>query len=200
MAHFVINGRKIGGDGKVFIIAEGCDNHMGDLDTAKEMARLAKLAKCDCIKFQHHLPDEEMLKEVPMSSNFNIPLYEFLKLHALKLEQHAQLKKYCEAIGIQYLCTPFSLKAAYELNEIAVDAFKIGSGEMTDIPTLNKIAEIGKPMIVSTGMSAIAEIERTYNALTRTGVAFALMNCVSEYPPKYDDMNLNFQWGVFKTH
>ena len=70
------------GDGqKVFIIAEGCDNHMGDLEVAKEMCRQAKLAGADCIKFQHHLPDEEMLKDVPMSSNFDIPLYDFLKLH-----------------------------------------------------------------------------------------------------------------------
>jgi N-acetylneuraminate synthase len=189
---FSIKGRRIGSGCGVFIIAEGCDNHLGDLDAAKEMARLAKLARCDCVKFQHHLPDEEMLKDVPMSSNFNVPLYEFLKRHALTLDQHVQLKEYCEEIGIQYLCTPFSLKAAQELNEIGVDAFKIGSGEMTDLPTLEKIAKMGKPMIVSTGMSTTEEIERTYNALVGEGVEFALMNCLSEYPPKYEDLNLNF--------
>lgn len=186
-----IKDRLIGENQPVFIIAEGCDNHMGDLDTAKEMCRQAKLAGCDCIKFQHHLPDEEMLKDVPMSSNFDIPLYDFLKLHALTLDQHVALKKYCEEIGILYLCTPFSLKAAYELNEIGVDAFKIGSGEMTDIPSLVKIAELGKPMIVSTGMSDLDEIERTYQALEATGVDFAFTNCLSEYPPKYEDVNLN---------
>ena len=81
----------------------------------------------------------------------------------MTLEQHAELMKYCREIGIQYLCTPFSLKAAYELNEIGVDAFKIGSGEMTDIPSLVKIAQIGKPMIISTGMSTLDEIQRTYD-------------------------------------
>lgn len=185
-----IGGRIIGDQQPVFIIAEGCDNHMGDLATAKEMCRQAKLAGCDCIKFQHHLPDEEMLKDVPMSSNFDTPLYDFLKLHALTLEQHVELKRYCEEIGIIYLCTPFSLKAAYELNEIGVEAFKIGSGEMTDIPTLVKIAELGKPMIVSTGMCSLDEIERTYDALVKTGVKFAFTNCLSEYPPKYEDVNL----------
>lgn len=174
----------------VYIIAEGCDNHMGDIDVAKEMCRLAKLAGCDCIKFQHHLPDEEMLKDVPMSSNFDIPLYDFLKLHALTLEQHKELMAYCEEIGIDYLCTPFSLKAAYELDEIGVKMFKIGSGEMTDVPTLKKIAELGKTMIVSTGMSTIDEIARTYNELIKYDIPIAFTNCTSEYPPQYEDVNL----------
>ena len=72
-----INKKKIGLGNPVYIIAEACDNHMGSLDAAKEMGRQAKLAGCDCIKFQHHLPDEEMLPDVPMTSNFDIPLYEF---------------------------------------------------------------------------------------------------------------------------
>ncbi len=185
-----IENRTIGEGCPVFVIAEGCDNHMGDMETAKEMCRLAKLAGADCIKFQHHLPDEEMLKDVPMTSNFDIPLYEFLKLHALTLDQHVELMNYCKEIGIMYLCTPFSLKAAYELNEIGVSAFKIGSGEMTDIPTLQAIARLGKPMIVSTGMCTMEEITRTYDALAESGVPFAFTNCLSEYPPKYEDVNL----------
>ena len=186
-----IGDRKIGDNNPVYIIAEGCDNHMGDLDTAMQMCKMAKLAGADCIKFQHHLPDEEMLKETPMSSNMEIPLYDFLKLHALSLDQHVKLMDYCNEIGIDYLCTPFSLKAAYELNEIGVKAFKIGSGEMTDIPTIKAISKLGKPMIVSTGMSTMEEIKRTYNVLDESGVEFALTNCISEYPPKYEDVNLN---------
>ncbi len=127
---------------------------------------------------------------MPMSSNFDIPLYDFLKLHALTLDQHVELMNYCKQIGIMYLCTPFSLKAAYELNEIGVPAFKIGSGEMTDIPTLQAIARLGKPMIVSTGMCTMDEIRRTYEALEETGVELAFTNCLSEYPPKYEDVNL----------
>lgn len=186
-----IGGRKIGEDYPVYVIAEGCDNHMGNLETAKEMCLQAKLAGADCIKFQHHLPDEEMLKDVPMSSNFDIPLYDFLKLHALKLDDHVKLMDYCKKIGIQYLCTPFSLKAAQELNEIGVEAFKIGSGEMTDIPSLIEIAKMGKPMIISTGMCTIEEIQRTYEALVPLGTPIAFTNCLSEYPPKYEDVNLN---------
>lgn len=180
----------IGQGHSVFIVAEGCDNHMGSLEVAKEMARQAALAGCDAIKFQHHLPDEEMLVNVPMSDNFDIPLYDFLVKNALKLQQHEELKKYCEEIGLIYLCTPFSWKAAIELNEIGVCAFKIGSGEMTDIPTLERISSFGKPMIVSTGMCTFEEIDRTYNALIKTGVPLALTNCISEYPPVYEDINL----------
>ena len=191
MTRIMIDQVALGDGCRTFIIAEGCDNHMGNMDAAKEMCRQAKLAGADCIKFQHHLPDEEMLKDVPMSSNFDMPLYEFLKLHALTLDQHVELMDYCKKIGILYLCTPFSLKAAYELNEIGVSAFKIGSGEMTDVPTLKKIAEFGKPMIVSTGMSTMEEIKRTYEVLSATGIEFALTNCLSEYPPKYEDVNLN---------
>lgn len=187
---FKIGDVAIGDNQRTYIIAEACDNHMGNMDTAMQMCKLAKLAGADCIKFQHHLPDEEMLKDVPMSSNFDMPLYEFLKLHALTLEQHIQIKEYCSKIGIQYLCTPFSYAAACELNNIGVEAFKIGSGEMTDIPSLKRIAEFGKPMIVSTGMSTLEEIQRTYDALCSTGVSIAFTNCLSEYPPKYEDVNL----------
>lgn len=191
MSEIIVNGKKIGDNQPVYVIAEGCDNHMGDLDTAKEMALQAKLAGADCIKFQHHLPDEEMLPDVPMSSNFDIPLYEFLKLHALKLEQHVELKEYCDQIGITYLCTPFSYKAAWELNDAGIAyAFKIGSGEMTDIPSLLKIAEFGKPMIISSGMCTLEELDRTYQALKSTGVPLAFTNCLSEYPPVYEDINL----------
>lgn len=191
MQGFQINNVKVGDGSRCFIIAEGCDNHMGSIDVAKEMALQAKLAGADCIKFQHHLPDEEMLRDVPMSSNFDMPLYDFLKLHALTLDQHIELKKYCDQIGIIYLCTPFSYKAACELEEAGIAyAFKIGSGEMTDIPSLKRIAAFGRPMIISTGMCSFTEIDRTYKALKDIGVPLAFTNCLSEYPPVYEDMNL----------
>ena len=186
---FDLNGRRVGDDMPAYVIAEACDNHLGDLGTAMEMVRQAQLAGADAIKFQHHLPDEEMLPDSPMSDNFEEPLYDFLKKYALTLDQHRTLKAYCEDAQITYLCTPFSWKAAQELNEIGVPGFKIGSGEMTDIPTLRRIAGFGKPMIVSTGMATYEEIDRTYNALV-SQTPIALMNCVSEYPPVYEDINL----------
>ena len=185
-----IAGRRIGPGEPVFIIAEACDNHFGDLSAAKAMVRQAKTAGADAIKFQHHLPDEEMLPDVPMSSNFDLPLYEFLKRHALRLEDHRVLKAHCASLGIAYLCTPFSYRAAQELDALGVPAFKIGSGEMTDIPSLIRIAAFGKPMLISTGMSTLEEIDETVRALTQAGATIGLLHCVSEYPPQYDDLNL----------
>lgn len=186
----LINDRPVGAGHPTLIVAEACDNHMGDVNVALEMARQAKLAKADVIKYQHHLPDEEMLPDVPMSDNFEQPLYDFLKRHALTLNDHRRIKNYCDQIGITYLCTPFSWAAARELDALAVPAYKIGSGEMTDVPSLERIAGLGKPMIISTGMATLAEIQRTYDALIRKGVPLALLNCVSEYPPVYEDINL----------
>jgi sialic acid synthase SpsE len=187
--HF--DGRAIGPGQPCFVIAEGCDNHLGNLTVAKEMVRQAKACGVDAIKFQHHLPDEEMLKEeVPTSGNFNIPLYEFLKRYALTLDQHYELFQYCKSLGITYLCTPFSLKAARELDEMGLGAFKIGSGELTDLPTLKAIAAFGKPMILSTGMAEWHEIDETVAALRPINEQIVLMNCVSEYPAKHADVNL----------
>lgn len=187
----VISGRPVGPDQPCFIIAEGCDNHLGNMETAKEMVRQAKACGADAIKFQHHLPDEEMLREgVPMSANFNMPLYEFLQLYALKLDQHYELMHYCGELGIIYLCTPFSRKAAEEINEMGVTAFKIGSGELTDIPTLKAIARFGKPMILSTGMAEWHEIDETVAAVRAINDQVILMNCTSEYPAQHSDVNL----------
>lgn len=187
----ILGSRPIGSTHPAFVIAEACDNHLGNTDAALEMIRQAKLAGADAIKFQHHLADEEMLPDAPMSDNFEEPLYDFLKRHALTLDQHRLLKRCCEDTGILYLCTPFSWAAARELATLDVAAYKIGSGEMTDIPSLLRIAGLGKPMIVSTGMSTFEEIDRTYAALTGAGTPLALLNCVSEYPPVYEDINLD---------
>ena len=98
MSGFTVGGRAIGAGHPVFVIAEGADAHLGSLETAKEMALQAKLAGADAVKFQHHLPDEEMLRDVPMSDNFEEPLYDFLVRHALSLDQHAELM----ALGGRY--------------------------------------------------------------------------------------------------
>jgi N-acetylneuraminate synthase len=192
MASFQIGKRKVGEGAPCFIIAEGCDNHMGNLQVAKEMSLRAKLAGADAIKFQHHLPEEEMLPDTPMSSNMSEPLFDFLKKYALTLDQHRELKAYCDQISIQYMCTPFSYKAAKELTDARLlDVIKIGSGEMTDIPSLEKMTEFGVPMILSTGMSEFPEIQETYDAMMRKGAKIGLLNCVSEYPPVYEDINFN---------
>jgi len=176
----------------LYFIAEACDNHFGNIQNAIKMIELSKKAGADAIKFQHHLVNEEMLSKVPRSSNFNISLYNFLKKNSLSIQDHIKLSQICNKVGIQYLCTPFSLKAAIDLKEnINMDAYKIGSGEMADTPFLEEILKFKKPLIVSTGMSTVKEIEETFKILN-TCKNLVIMNCLSEYPPDYNDLNLGF--------
>ena len=178
---------------KTIIIAEACDNHFGSLDNAKEMVINAKKAGADVIKFQHHLPEEEMLPVVPRSKNFKISLFEFLKKYSLKLKDHYDLKDFCKKKKIEYLCTPFSYKAAEELNEMGVGWFKIGSGEFTDLPFIEKLLKFNKPTILSSGMSSQKEIKMVYDFILKNkNKNIAFMNCTSEYPPIHKDINLNY--------
>jgi len=176
-----------------YIIAEAADAHYGSLDRAKKMILNAKISGADAIKFQHHIPDAEMLRDLPMSGNMKEPLYEFLLRNALNIHQHAELAKFCKQNLIDYLCTPFSLKAAFELeNNIDLPAYKIGSGEMLDHPTIKEIMKFKKPMILSTGMSTVEEIDLTYDELKDHIPGVILMNCTSAYPPNYSDIHISF--------
>jgi N-acetylneuraminate synthase len=188
-----IDGRDIGPGHKPYIIAEAADAHMGSMDYAKALVRMAASCGADAIKFQHHLPDEEMLPDSgPLADNLpEEGLYQWLKTHAFTLDQHREIKKFCVQEGITYLCTPFSWKAAQEINDL-VPAFKIGSGEAQDFPTLERIAKLGKPMIVSTGMCSEAEVWELHTFLARLRAKFVLMHCVSEYPPYVCDLNVGF--------
>jgi sialic acid synthase SpsE len=191
--HITIGNKEINNASPSYIIAEAADSHFGDINRAISMINKAKEIGADCIKFQHHIPDEEMLPIVPKSDNFDLSLYEFLKKYALTIEQHKTLKEVCDKIGIKYLCTPFSYKAAQELMTIGIDAFKIGSGEFTDTTMLKDIVKFNKPLILSVGMCDILDIDRTIiNVFNGSQVSFALMNCTSEYPPNYEDINLPF--------
>ena len=177
--------------GGVYVIAEACDNHMGSLEIARALCRAAKYAEADAVKFQHHLPYEEMLRQGSMSDNFDEHLYDFLERNALSLEQHFELKNYCDDIGITYLCTPFSLKAAQEIANL-VPFFKIGSGEFQDRWFIDGLKKIQKPVIFSSGMSSYSELKENVEYLLQANFDFALLNCLSEYPPKFNDMNLKF--------
>jgi N-acetylneuraminate synthase len=128
-----------------------------------------------------------------MSGNMKEPLYEFLLRNALNIHQHAELAKFCKQNLIDYLCTPFSLKAAFELeNNIDLPAYKIGSGEMLDHPTIKEIMKFKKPMILSTGMSTVEEIDLTYDVVKDHIPGVILMNCTSAYPPNYSDIHISF--------
>jgi sialic acid synthase SpsE len=180
----------IGQKFKPFVIAEVGVNHNGKVDTAKKLISLAKKSGADAVKFQYHIPEKEMLKDIPTSPNFDKPLWEILEETNLSLDDQIKIKKFCESEGIMYLCTPFSKEAVDILDEIGVSAFKTGSGELTNLPLIKHITKKKKPIIISTGMSFVEEIEETVELLKKQNAEFALMHCTSSYPTNYKDVNL----------
>lgn len=189
MKNFKLGKFTINNDSPVLIIAELACEHGGNMRAAKRLIKAAKDAGADIAKLQLHVIKEEM---VPNTIKFWAGSMDKVldKVNIGTAAQHAELKKYCENLGIMYLCTPFCREAADILEEVGVDAYKTGSGELTNIPIQRHIARKGKPMIVSTGMSTLKEVAETVKALREEGASFALMHCISEYPADYRDLNL----------
>jgi sialic acid synthase SpsE len=197
-------GRAVIGDGRrAVVIAECACEHLGQMEVALEMIDAAARAGADVVKFQLHLPEEM----IPGSIQFwGGSMDEVLERWNLPVEAHPALMERCEQVGVQYLCTPFSAVAAEALDRIGVAGFKTGSGELTNVPMQRTIARTGKPMIVSTGMATLEEIDETVAALREEGADFMLMNCTSAYPPRADQVNLGLirvlreRYGVLVGH
>ena len=185
-----IGGQLVGPSQKPFIVAEAAINHQGQYDIAERMVHMAHAVGADAIKFQIHVLENEMLREAPQSDNFDEPLWDTLEKTNLSIDEHRRLKKLCEDLGILYLCTPFSRKGADSLEELDVAAFKVGSGELTNLPLQEHIARKGKPMIISTGMCTVEEVAETVALVKGIGTPFILTHCVSAYPCPYDIVNL----------
>jgi len=191
MKPVIIKDKAIGSSQPPFIIAEACINHEGDIKIAERMVYEAHAAGADCIKFQIHVLENEMLRQAPQSDNFDEPLWDTLERTNLSIDEHQRLKKLCEELGIIYLCTPFSRDGADILEkEIGVEFYKTGSGELTNLPLIEHIAKKGKPMIVSTGMCTFDEVKETVELIKKIGVPLILTHCVSAYPTPYHRANI----------
>lgn len=182
---------KLVGNGEpCFIIAEAGINHNGNITLAKKLIDAAKDAGADAIKFQTHIPEKEMLKETVTADYVGESLFDLLKRVELSKEEHVELKNYATDKGVLFLSTPFSKEAVDLLEEIGVVAYKVGSGEMTNLPLLGYIATKKKPMIISTGMSTFEEIEETVNFVKKLNNNLIILHCTSTYPTRYEDVNL----------
>ncbi len=174
------------------IIAEACENHLGNLDIAIKMVEKSYEAGADVVKFQHHLRDDEMIRGLTMSDNFGEDLYDFLGRCSLKIEDHIRLKSCCDSLGIKYLCTPFCKEAAKELlDNNLISTAKIGSGELLDFRLIDYLVNANVSLILSTGMSTLEEINKTFSFLQSKKADFSFLHCVSEYPPNPNDICLD---------
>ncbi|HEY0740059.1 MAG TPA: N-acetylneuraminate synthase [Chryseosolibacter sp.] len=185
---------------KVLIIAEAGVNHNGSFELAKKMVDLAFEAGADIVKFQTAIPELVMSAAAPKAEyqskntgSHESQLEMSRKIH-LPLEAYKDLKHYCEAVvGIKFLSTAFDEVSLDLLNGLGMDIFKIPSGEITNLPYLEKVAKFNREVILSTGMARLGEIEFALNVLTKNGISrdrITVLHCNTDYPTPYHDVNL----------
>jgi N,N'-diacetyllegionaminate synthase len=183
----------------VFIIAEAGVNHNGDINLAKQLIDVAAEAGVDAVKFQtwktELLVTKEALQAEYQTKNTNIQesQYDMLKRLELSYDEFRELKKYCDDKSILFLSTPDEFESADFLSELQ-DIFKIGSGELTNIPYLRHIGEMNKKVILSTGMGTLGEIEKALMTLINAGTKkenITLLHATTMYPTPMNEVNLN---------
>jgi len=186
--------RKIGLNYKPLVVPEIGINHGGSLETAFKIVDEAKKCGAEIIKHQTILPDDDYSIE---SKNLQLDilgeknLFSLLKKLSLNGEKEFKLKKYIEKKSMIFLSTPFSKKGVDRLIKFDVKAFKVGSGEFSNESFVNYIAKFNKPMILSTGMHNLEEIDKVVKKLKRINNKFALLHCTSIYPTPDDKVRLN---------
>jgi len=186
-----INNHLIGSNHPIFIIAEAGINHNGSFEIAKKMIDVAKKAGVSCVKFQTHIADKEMIKtNIRPGKISKKTLWSIIKTCELTEKEEEKLQKYCKKEKILFLSTPFSIEAVDRLERMKIPAYKIGSGELTNLPLLEYVAKLRKPIILSTGMSTISEIKKTIKIFKKYKNPFALMQTTSTYPSLYSEIKL----------
>lgn len=191
MSKFRLDHRQIGNDYPPFIIAEVGINHEGVFDKAIQLVDAAVEAGADCVKFQSHIAEAEMIPTDMTPGDISAEkLWDIIKRCELTEEEEREIKRYCEQKGILYLCTPFSREAADRLEAMDVVGFKIGSGECNNIPLIRHIARKGRPIILSTGMNDLESIRESVEAIREFNCPFMLMHCTSAYPTPYQHVRL----------
>jgi sialic acid synthase SpsE len=182
--------RKIGSAHPPLVMAEIGINHEGEFAKAARMVEDAALAGCECVKFQCHVVEDEMIPNDVIPGNATESIWDIMSRCALSVEEDRALKQLAESRGMLYLSTPFSRAAADRLESMGVAAYKIGSGECNNYPLVRHIAAFGKPVVLSTGMNDLNSIAPAVDILRSAGVPFALMHCTSMYPTPYDKVRL----------
>lgn len=180
---------------RVYVIAEAGVNHNGEMNKAIKLIEMAKKAGADAVKFQ------TFKSEKVISCNAKMAVYqkqnigketsqiEMVKELELSYDEFADLKDYCDKIGIVFLSTPFDNDSVDFLSEI-VPFFKIGSGELTNLPFLCHVASKKKPILLSTGMSKLGEVEKALETIKISNKDVALLHCTTNYPCPYEEVNL----------
>jgi N-acetylneuraminate synthase/N,N'-diacetyllegionaminate synthase len=181
-----------------FFIAEAGVNHNGDLSMAESLIDAAADAGADAVKFQTFSADRLVTAEASKAAyqeertDENQSQFEMLREYELDRAAHERLQSYAGERGITFLSTPFDPQSADLLDKLDIPAIKLGSGELTNEPLLTHVAEYGRPIILSTGMGTMTEVQRavTWIRETNPSVPIAVLHCTSSYPTPLADVNL----------
>ena len=194
----VINNRRIGNDASVYIIAEMSANHNQDFEEAVKILEAIKDAGADAVKIQTYTPDTITIDcrneyfQIEQGSLWeNQNLYDLYAKAFTPWEWHAKLQAVAHELNLDFFSTPFDHSAVDFLEEMDVPVYKVASFEVVDLPLIRRIAETGKPIIMSTGMASLAEIEEAVQAIwDAENNQLALLKCTSAYPAPPEEMNL----------
>jgi pseudaminic acid synthase len=194
----VINGRRIGSGYPVYTVAEMSANHNQDFDEAVKIVKAAKEAGAHAIKLQTYTPDtmtincdEECFRIGKGTIWEGRNLYDLYGEAYTPWDWQPRLKEVADGVGVDFFSTPFDETAVDFLEKMGVPAYKVASFENVDLPLLRRIAQTGKPIIMSTGMSSLAEIDEAVGIIREAGGSqLALLKCTSAYPASPEEMNL----------
>ncbi|MEY3444500.1 MAG: hypothetical protein RLZZ519_2781 [Bacteroidota bacterium] len=206
MNSITISDRRIGPGLPCFIIAEAGVNHNGDPALARELIVAAADAGADAVKFQTFKADKLVTKAARMAdyqvqnTGKESSQLDMLRKLELRYEAHAALKEFAESLGLIFLSTPFDLEGIDFLRELGVVAFKAGSGDLTNLPYLRKMAAQGLPMIISTGMAVMEECRDAVNAIREVGdPGLVVLHCTTNYPCPEEEVNLRAMQTIAST-
>jgi N,N'-diacetyllegionaminate synthase len=175
-----------------FIIAEIGSVHDGSFGNALKLIDAAADCGVDAVKFQTHIPEAETLPDAPVPQFFrDEPRFEYFRRTSFTLDQWSRLVEKCEERGVVFMSSPFSNQAVDLLERLAIQQYKIPSGEVTNLPMLEKVAQLKKPIILSSGMSSWSELDLAVETISKHHKAVTVLQCTSEYPCDYDRVGLN---------
>jgi N-acetylneuraminate synthase len=196
----------LGKPGHVFIIAEAGVNHNGRLDLAFKLVDAAKKAGADAVKFQNFQPEEVVTTKAPMAkyqkrnTGRNESQLDMIRKLALTPNEFKKISNYCVRRGIMFLSAPHSgFDSVDLLQKLRVPAFKFGSADLTNLPTLAYAAQFQKPIILSTGMATMTEISEAVQTIHNAGnTHLILLQCTTDYPTEKDEVNIRAMQAIAK--
>ena len=177
-----------------YLIAEIGQAHEGSIGILYSYIDALAETGVDAVKFQMHLAEAESSTQEPFRVQFSLEdqtRFDYWKRMGFSLEQWKGIKKHCESLGLDFICSPFSSLAVDWLEEMGVEQFKIGSGEVNNFLLLEKIALTGKPVILSSGMSSYKELDQTVAFLKERNIDFSILQCTTAYPTEPENYGLN---------